>query len=436
MREATRARDRHARRGARRRGARPRDRAARAVDRRQRARPRARSSSTAARQLELLARVPRDRIVVAESAIETRAQGAAAELAGANAMLVGSTLMLAARPGREARRADLAAARQGLRPHAPGRRRRRGRGGRRPRRLHPRARRARAAPTTCSTRPTPCFASPSSSARCTRRAPTSSSSTRATTATAPATACCSATTSRSRTVVDLPWGADDPTHIERAPRDEGPRHARGRPRPGERPRGDRRRAPVGGRLGPLDRDASPASRITRRCARGWRPHDGADVSRTFGAYGGRYVPETLIPALDELEAGWLEARADETLPPRAARAAHDLRRPADAAHARRAVRARQAPLPQARGPAPHRRAQAEQRARPGRARAAARQAADRRRDGRRPARRRDRHGLRAVRARLRRLHGLRGHAPPGAQRRADEAARRRGARRSSSARRR
>ena len=32
--------------------------------------------------------------------------------------------------------------------------------------------------------------------------------------------------------------------------------------------------------------------------------------RDFGPYGGRFVPETLIPALDELEAGWLEARSD------------------------------------------------------------------------------------------------------------------------------
>src|SRR5436309_11374535 len=32
--------------------------------------------------------------------------------------------------------------------------------------------------------------------------------------------------------------------------------------------------------------------------------------RTFGEYGGRYVPETLIPALDELELGWREAQAD------------------------------------------------------------------------------------------------------------------------------
>jgi tryptophan synthase beta chain len=31
---------------------------------------------------------------------------------------------------------------------------------------------------------------------------------------------------------------------------------------------------------------------------------------TYGGYGGRYVPETLIPALDELEAGWRDALAD------------------------------------------------------------------------------------------------------------------------------
>ncbi len=30
----------------------------------------------------------------------------------------------------------------------------------------------------------------------------------------------------------------------------------------------------------------------------------------LGAYGGRYVPETLVPALDELEAGWRAAQAD------------------------------------------------------------------------------------------------------------------------------
>ena len=54
-------------------------------------------------QLELVARAPRDRIVVAESGIETRAQAAAAELAGAGAVLVGSTLMRAADPGAKLR---------------------------------------------------------------------------------------------------------------------------------------------------------------------------------------------------------------------------------------------------------------------------------------------------------------------------------------------
>ena len=33
---------------------------------------------------------------------------------------------------------------------------------------------------------------------------------------------------------------------------------------------------------------------------------------SFGDYGGRYVPETLIPALDELERGWQEAREDDS----------------------------------------------------------------------------------------------------------------------------
>jgi len=35
------------------------------------------------------------------------------------------------------------------------------------------------------------------------------------------------------------------------------------------------------------------------------------VEERFGPYGGRYVPETLVPALDELAAAWAAARADE-----------------------------------------------------------------------------------------------------------------------------
>lgn len=51
-----------------------------------------------ARQLELLACIPRERVIVAESGIWSRAQGAAAELAGASAILVGSALMRAPDP--------------------------------------------------------------------------------------------------------------------------------------------------------------------------------------------------------------------------------------------------------------------------------------------------------------------------------------------------
>jgi indole-3-glycerol phosphate synthase/phosphoribosylanthranilate isomerase len=49
-------------------------------------------------QLELVAQAPGDRVIVAESGIASRAQGAAAELAGADAILVGSTLMRATDP--------------------------------------------------------------------------------------------------------------------------------------------------------------------------------------------------------------------------------------------------------------------------------------------------------------------------------------------------
>jgi tryptophan synthase beta chain len=34
------------------------------------------------------------------------------------------------------------------------------------------------------------------------------------------------------------------------------------------------------------------------------------IAGRFGAYGGRYVPETLVAALDELEHAYAEAQAD------------------------------------------------------------------------------------------------------------------------------
>jgi len=53
-------------------------------------------------QLQLVARAQAD-VVIAESAIHSRAQGAAAELAGADAILVGTSLMRAADPGAKLR---------------------------------------------------------------------------------------------------------------------------------------------------------------------------------------------------------------------------------------------------------------------------------------------------------------------------------------------
>jgi indole-3-glycerol phosphate synthase len=54
-------------------------------------------------QLALVAGARRDRVVVAESGVRSRAQGAAAELAGADAILVGSALMTAAEPAAKLR---------------------------------------------------------------------------------------------------------------------------------------------------------------------------------------------------------------------------------------------------------------------------------------------------------------------------------------------
>jgi len=54
-------------------------------------------------QLALVARAPRDRVIVAESAIHSRAQAAAAELAGADAVLVGTSLMRATDPAAKLR---------------------------------------------------------------------------------------------------------------------------------------------------------------------------------------------------------------------------------------------------------------------------------------------------------------------------------------------
>ncbi len=258
-------------------------------------------------QLELLARAPRDRVVVAESAIATRAQGAAAELAGANAILVGSTLMRAPDPGAKlaelitrplvkvcglTRQDDVDAAVDAgadlvgfiLARESP-------------RRIDD----LLGAPDTVlrvavfvgELRETGADVVQFYARQDGHRA-------------------------RDGVLLRGPRacrhgrrpavGSGGPDPHRACPVDRGPRHARRRARPRQRPRGDRRRAPVGGRLCPLDRERARREGPRRRS----RVGAGGAMNRTFGDYGGRYVPETLIPALDELEAGWRAARADET----------------------------------------------------------------------------------------------------------------------------
>ena len=117
-----------------------------------------------------------------------------------------------------------------------------------------------------------------------------------------------------------------------------------------------------------------------------------DARGRFGPFGGRYVPETLMPALERLEAGIRELPASTPTSRRelGAELTSWVGRPTALTLAPRLVRGAGARgLAEARGPRAHRRAQDQQRARPGAAREAPRRAAHHRRDRRRPARRRD-----------------------------------------------
>ncbi len=171
---------------------------------------------------------------------------------------------------------------------------------------------------------------------------------------------------------------------------------------------------------------APAERagLLRRLVAGELP----DARGRFGPFGGRYAPETLIPALERLEAGLRRYLRDPEYPGRAGPGAARVGGPPDRAQPRAHA---QPPLgcqrlSQARGPGPHGRPQDQQRARPGAAGEAPRREARHRGDRRRPARRGHGRRLRAGRHPLHRLHGRRGRAAPGAERGAHGAARRRG----------
>ena len=147
----------------------------------------------------------------------------------------------------------------------------------------------------------------------------------------------------------------------------------------------------------------------------------------FGPYGGVFVAETLMRALDELKAAVRALSRRSRVPRRVRARAQALRRPSVAGLSRGALVARagrRADLAQARGPESHRRAQDQQRDRPGAARQAHGQAARHRGDRRRPARRGHRDDRRALRHGMRRVHGLGGRQAPGAERVPHEPARR------------
>ena len=366
-------------------------------------------------QLELVARAPKDRVVIAESGIESRAQAAAAELAGASAVLMGSALMRAPDPAAKlvellsrplvkvcglTREDDVAVAAEAgadlagfvLEPASPR--------------------------ATSEVLPVPetmlsvaVWVGEAGGAEADLDQVHERADGRRSRPRRRAAAGGRAGRSAPRPAVGArrsgPLGPRRGDRwARRAGRQAGRRQRRG---------GDQPRAAVGGRRELAARARAGRQGPRRRPRVRRRGEGGLVTSILFGPYGGRYVPETLVPALDELTAALGGGARRRRVPRRARPARPRVRRPADAAHARGAVRAGEAPLPQARGPPAHGRTQAQQRPRPGRAGAAARQVPHRRRDRGRSARRRGGDGVRPLRARLRRLHGLRGHAPADAR---------------------
>ena len=108
-------------------------------------------------------------------------------------------------------------------------------------------------------------------------------------------------------LLDLPWQQEDPDHWDRAPLRRAGSSSPASSRPTTSPMRSAASAPGRSTRAPAWRP-SRESRIPRRCG----PTSRRRVASTYGTYGGRYVPETLIPALDELTAAWEDALADES----------------------------------------------------------------------------------------------------------------------------
>ena len=153
-----------------------------------------------------------------------------------------------------------------------------------------------------------------------------------------------------------------------------------------------------------------------------------DARGRFGRFGGRFVPETVMAALDELEAALAAALVDPAFAAELAALGRDYvgrqtplylaeRLTAEVGGARIWLKREDLAHTGA-----HKINNAVGQALLARRLGKQRIVAE---TGRRPARRRERHRVRALRARVHRLHGRGGHAPPGAQRHAHAPAGRR-----------
>ena len=282
----------------------------RARDRRQRPRPRRPSRSTAARSSTLVARIPRrpDRDRRERHPHPRAGRRRRARRRGRHPRRLGADA--GARPRREAARAARAPARQGLRPDPRGGRGRRGRGGRRPRRLHPRAGEpARRRPMCCPFPDELLAVAVWVGEAGASGAPLDQVHEREAGKVRGRDAVLLREGEQVARLLDLPWEEDDPGHWDRAAAEPGRVVLAGQARRRQRRRGDPARPSVGGRreLAARGGAGNQGSGEGARLRGG-----GAVVTETYGAYGGRYVPETLIPALDELTAAWEEALADES----------------------------------------------------------------------------------------------------------------------------